>query len=279
MDKKRFFAITACSDALRDEKKEEVEALAALLRNHGEDVLFSRYIYSDTPFSGTAWQKAEALNDFFRRSDVTDIFDVSGGDLANEVIPYLDFEAIARSSARFWGYSDLSTVINAIYSQTGKSSVLGQARIFAKHNAEKLADAVENRNEVLFQSPVRMLRGETLSGMIVGGNIRCFLKLAGTKYFPDLNGKTLLLESFGGSAARTVTYLEQLKMMGAFEKAEGVLLGTFTELDRTVGRETALKIILERIPDRPVGASDFIGHGSDSLAVVIGSEITGLISH
>ncbi len=27
------------------------------------------------------------------------------------------------------------------------------------------------------------------------GNIRCFLKLSGTAYMPDLNGKILLLES------------------------------------------------------------------------------------
>lgn len=35
-----------------------------------------------------------------------------------------------------------------------------------------------------------------MQGIVVGGNIRCLLKLAGTEYWPDMNGKILLLESF-----------------------------------------------------------------------------------
>lgn len=61
---------------------------------------------------------------FFFNPDVDDIYDISSGDIANEALDELDFEQIKKSNATFWGYSDLTTVINAIYSQTGKSSVL-----------------------------------------------------------------------------------------------------------------------------------------------------------
>ena len=53
--------------------------------------------------------------------EITDIYDISGGDIANEILPYLDFEVIKNSGKRFWGYSDLTTVINAIYEKTGKN--------------------------------------------------------------------------------------------------------------------------------------------------------------
>lgn len=65
---------------------------------------------------------------FYRDPEVKAIFDLSGGDIANEILPYLDFKIIARSHAVFWGYSDLTTILNAIYAKTGKSSVLYQAR-------------------------------------------------------------------------------------------------------------------------------------------------------
>ncbi len=35
-----------------------------------------------------------------------------------------------------------------------------------------------------------------MDGIVVGGNIRCLLKLAGTPYWPDMREKILLLESF-----------------------------------------------------------------------------------
>ena len=40
-----------------------------------------------------------------------------------------------------------------------------------------------------------------MEGIVVGGNIRCLLKLAGTPYWPDMREKILLLESFGGKTA------------------------------------------------------------------------------
>ncbi len=60
--------------------------------------------------------------------------------------------------------------------------------------------------------------------------IRCFLKLAGTEYMPDFTDKILLLESYSGTVAKMETYLCRLEQLGAFKKAAGILLGTFTEM-------------------------------------------------
>ena len=66
----------------------------------------------------------------------------------------------------------------------------------------------------------------------MGGNIRCFLKLAGTPYMPDTRGKILFLESNGGDRHRTAAAFSQLRQMGVFDEIAGLLLGTFTALDR-----------------------------------------------
>ncbi len=88
----------------------------------------------------------------------------------------------------------------------------------------------ENRT-ALFDPQVRFVQGEKMEGVVVGGNIRCFLKLAGTRYFPDLWDKILLLEAYGGEVPQMATYLAQLKQLGAFEKVGGILLGTFTAME------------------------------------------------
>ena len=61
---------------------------------------------------------------YFCDPHIDAIFDVSGGDLANEVLPELDYQVAAQSRATFWGYSDVTTVINALHTRAGKASVL-----------------------------------------------------------------------------------------------------------------------------------------------------------
>lgn len=57
--------------------------------------------------------------------------------------------------------------------------------------------------------------------------MRCFLKLAGTRFWPDMEGKILLLEASGGEAAQMASCLAQLRQIGVFEQIRGILLGTF----------------------------------------------------
>ena len=241
--------------------------------------MFSDYIYEKNgPFSGTAKERAEALMDFYRDDEIKGIFDISGGDLANGVLPYLDYETIAGSTKLFWGYSDLTTLINAIYHKTGRPSVLYQIRnLIYDHRAVQIADfknTVLDNGRALLRPAWKFIQQNKMQGIVVGGNIRCFLKLAGTEYMPDLDGKILLLESLSGAPAVIETYLCQLQQLGAFERIAGILLGTFTEMEKegyTPTVETLVKDIVGE--NMPIAVTGEIGHGTDSKGIVIGQEI------
>lgn len=112
-----------------------------------------------------------------------------------------------------------------------------------------------------------------LHGIVVGGNIRCFLKLAGTEYMPDLTDKILLLESYSGTAARMETYLCQLEQLGAFRKAAGILLGTFTEMQKR-RCEPSVGTLVRRYAgaDMPIAVTGQVGHGTDAKGIWIGKE-------
>ena len=121
--------IVCCSNGLSNARKETVEQLAAYLMETGLAPVFSRYLYaSDTVFSGTGQERAQMLMEFYRDSQIQAIFDISGGDIANEVIPYLDFEVISKHKKQLWGYSDLTVLLNAIYTKTGNTGILYQIR-------------------------------------------------------------------------------------------------------------------------------------------------------
>ena len=374
MQRKNCAALVCCSNARPRKEEKKIEELICFLRGMGFSVLPGELLYErQGVFGGTGRERAKELMRFYRDPAVKVIFDISGGDIANGILPFLDFDVIAASRAEFWGYSDLTTVINAIYVKTGKTSVLWQARnlvgadsenqqrrfascakeLCRAENAEEDNDLVWKRmseksftdgsnasknlssdsnvllqavpakiqqvltkessgidyatkiegargfcrkenesisadnlekkqtsglrpgGDGLFDFDYRFVRGTAMRGIVTGGNTRCFLKLAGTPYWPDLRGKILLLESLGGGLPQMDTAFAQLQQMGAFDQAAGLLLGTFTHLETTAGPDAALRLALSYTPKQlPIARTAQIGHGADARAIRIGEEIS-----
>lgn len=207
--------------------------------------------------------KAEEINRLFAVNK-KNIFDISGGDLANGVLEYLDYDLISVSTSVFCGYSDVTTVLNAIYAKTGKSSWYYQIR-YCLDYPEILRDVLNDHSEINLE----FCQGSSMSGVAVGGNLRCFLKLAGTAYFPDLNSKLLVLEAYSGDKFKIRTMLNQLKHLGALDKTAGIVVGRFTELDRNHNREWLIETIL-KMTDKPVASTYEIGHHKNSKGIIIG---------
>ena len=268
-------AIAACSDALSSKDRPQIEELTAFLHSIGTETKLSGCIYADDgAFAGTPSERAAELMKLFTDPEIEDIYDISGGNIANQILDELDYDAIAASRATFWGYSDLSTVINAIYTMTGKESVLYQVRNMVRgRHSEVQRERFQSGTE-LFTPSFSFVQNSAMRGVVVGGNIRCFLKLAGTRYFPDLTGKILLLEANGGDAPLMASFLAQLKQIGAYDKVNGILLGTFTAMERGDCRPDIVTLVKQACgPGLPVAKTADIGHGGNSKAIVIGREI------
>lgn len=264
--------IVSCSNGQLSSYKKDIDELDSLLMNRGITPVYSDYIYAtDSVAAGKPMDRAKALMDFYNDENIDAIFDISGGDIANEILDYLDYQDIATSSKRFWGYSDLTTVINAIYSMTGKESVLYQAKNLVWDESGKQKDIF--MTESMYRFDYDFIQGKSMKGTVVGGNIRCFLKLAGTPYFPDANGKVLFLEALSGGEAQIRTYFAQLKQLGVFSVINGLFLGTFTELEGNENNCDIASIIKDYVDvNLPVAKTSDIGHGKTSKALVIGKE-------
>ncbi len=266
--------IVACSDGQKEEYRSQNDELFAYLLSIGRKVISSNCIYEKNgPLSGTGKERAAELMKFFGNPGIDEIYDISGGDIANQILEELDYEVIRGSRATFWGYSDLTTVINAIYTLTGKSSVLYQVKNLVWEEKELQRQHFEN-GEALFRPAFRFVRGESMEGIVIGGNIRCFLKLAGTRYFPDVRDKVLLLESLGGEVPKTITSLAQLKQLGVFDQVSGILLGTFTQMEAKKCQPDIITLVQEFVGENvPIARTSEIGHGKDSKAIRIGERI------
>lgn len=272
-------AIVCCSNGQSRFNKDKIEKLENTLFRLGIVPVFSEHIYEENSvFSGSGKERAESLMHFYQDEEIKAIFDISGGDIANEILPYLDFDLIAQSGKCFWGYSDLTTMINAIYAKTGRTSVLYQIRNLiysdAEHQIQNFSNTVVHGGDDLFSFGYRFIQKESLRGIVVGGNIRCLLKLAGTGYWPDMKQKVLLLESCGGVVPQMVTYLNQLKQIGVFEEISGIILGTFTKMEEEKCSPDIIELVKRYAgTEIPIVKTEEIGHGSNSKAVLIGGEI------
>lgn len=270
-------AIVACSNGQEIRYQYQNRDLVEFLKAHGNNVIVSEFLYAKrNVFQGTPKERADELMRMFMDPEITEIYDISGGDIANQILPYLDYDVIANSKATFWGYSDLTTIINAIYTLTGKASVLYQVKnmVWGDFDINKIQQERYLERKKLFSPEFSFVQGSSMEGVVVGGNIRCFLKLAGTRYFPNLEDKILLLESMGGQPAQMSTYLAQLQQLGAFDKIKGILLGNFKEMEKEGYTPDIIELVKEYAgPNIPIAKTDEIGHKNDSKAIMIGKHI------
>ena len=224
-----------------------IESTQLYLKDKGYDVVVSPFLDQNT----SGYTRAMLWNEWMQM-DFDYIFDVSGGDLANETIPYLDLDIYKNSHTIFCGYSDLTCVLNIL-------SIIRPSLLYQV----KISKEMDTSFDYAF------LQGTQMKGIVVGGNIRCFLKLAGTPYFPDCKNKILFLESYSGNENRIRTYFAQLKMIGVFDQINGLILGQFSELD-----EKGISIPFNKeYYNGPIIRTMDIGHGKNSKAIWIGKEL------
>ncbi len=270
--------IISCSNGLSIKNKSLIDELKLNLKSLDIEMVEGDTLYAKeyNLFSGTGEEKARALEKLFLDKDIKMIFDISGGDLANEVLDFLDFNLIKENPKPFFGYSDLTVLLNAIYSQCHITTYNYQLRnLISKFKEEQMqnfkASFIEGKEDI-FNLDYEWINGSHLEGIVVGGNIRCLLKLAGTKYMPDFKDKILFLESFSGNSAKMVTYITQYKNLGVFNEVKGIILGEFTEMERENLKPDIVEILRRVIGEIniPILKTRDLGHGADAKCIPIG---------
>ncbi len=289
-------ALVSCSNGMTESFRPSFLRLLSTLQKAGLET-----VYGDGLFAGEksltgqdARHRAAELMNYYCDPSVDAIFDISGGDMANEILPWLDYEAIRErgQGKLMFGYSDLTCVLNAVYGKTGCACGLYQIRnLLYSHGKEQMSSLLKLLKEEgrlsrqtaevhrkqdwtlirpLTDLNIQFLQGSSMEGTAVGGNIRCLLKLAGTPYLPDFSGKILMLEGNSGGADKITACLSQLSQMGVFGQIQGILLGTFTEMERRGAGKEAQELVRSFAGSLPIAVTEEIGHGNSARCAIIG---------
>ena len=265
------------SNQLSLEYKPKFYKIVKILKDLNLDVTISSNIFKSDNLLSNGKVRADDLNSAFKNKEITHIFDVSGGDLCNEMLPYIDFEIIKNSKALYFGYSDLSVLLNSIYRKTSKKSFYYNIKTILTYNGlENFKNTFLTGSYDMFSLwNYKWLLGSNIRGTLLGGNIRCTLKLAGTEYIPNFkNGKEniLFLESNSGDINKIRSFLAQYEMLGIFYNISGLILGEFTEINSKVQNKELEEICINICKKYNISLIKTceIGHNPESKGIVIG---------
>ena len=118
--------VIAQSEPITDKTLPYIENSVKLMEELGFKVKFSEHFYGNiTGYGETAKNKAKDINAMFADKDVNAIFCGKAGFNCNSTFDYLDFNIIKDNPKIICGYSDPTSLINAIYAKTGLVTFYG----------------------------------------------------------------------------------------------------------------------------------------------------------
>lgn len=256
--------------------------------------------------SGSIAQRAGELNALIRNPDVRCIMSSIGGMNSNSLLPYIDYDALAKDPKIVIGYSDVTAILFAIYARTGLVTYYGPAVVasfgelppfvdetfgyFESIVSEKasfphvLPTPVAWTDEFLdWEDQDRAKRpvanalvtvcGGRAEGRLVAGNLNTMEGFWGTRYFPAIReGDILMIEDSMKDASTIERSFAMLKLNGVFERIGGLVLGKHEKFDDQGSGRMPYDILMEVMGDVdfPVLAQFDCCHTHPMLTLPIG---------
>jgi muramoyltetrapeptide carboxypeptidase len=225
--------------------------------------------------AGSDRHRAEQLDALFSDETIKAIICARGGYGTLRILSELDFDAVRANPKILVGFSDISTLLSAVFQQCGLVSFHGPM-VTTLAGAEEatrqgLLSAISSDSPLTIaaRAPVVLQRGSG-TGPVAGGNLTTLCHLVGTPFQPVWKGHILFLEDINEDLYRIDRMLTQLKLAGCLEGLTGLVLGAFKDCG---DMDAIYRLVMDLFdPDGPpiIGGFD-IGHGlANNVTLPIG---------
>ena len=275
--------VIAPSNYIEKDDLEYINASIALMEASGFKVKFGKYVFEDTLGYGTSPEKRAAdINWAFKDDEVKAIMCVKGGEDSNTTLDYIDYEMIKKHPKIICGFSDNTSILNAIHQKAGLVTYHGPT--FKSRTSWETGYAYKQFIKTFAENTESLIMGEPedeyttiqegqATGELVGGNLSLFTKLVCVKYAVNLQDKILFLEELGFEAAPEMvnSNIYYLKQNGVFDRIAGLWIGNYEHPSKV----SIEKIIKNAIGDEykfPIIKSDNFGHIDKKIIIPIGTK-------
>jgi len=241
--------------------------------------------------AGTDSERAADVNAMFADTRIDAVLALRGGWGCNRILPLLDYDVIRTNPKILMGYSDVTSLLVALYARCGLVSFHGPVGISTWNSATRDyvrrilfdAEAVKMANprrvgpsRVQMRDRIHTITPGKARGRLIGGNLSVLVSMMGSPYLPDWEGAILFLEDTDEAIYRIDRMLTHLSLAGVLPRLAGIVFGKCTDCDPEGDHGS---LTLDQVFDdhlKPLGIPAWygamIGHISDKFTLPVGVE-------
>lgn len=226
-----------------------------------------------------------------------------GGYGLTRLLDRLDYDllhaAVHTRGTQFVGYSDFTALQLAMLAQRGTLSWAGPAlgadfgavdgpdELMQACFEDVLAGQAEGTGWRLPPADVRYLdllapevaNRPVQNAVLWGGNLAVLCALAGSPYFPAVEGGVMFVEDVGEHPYKIERMLTQLLRAGVLQRQSAILLGSFTEFkltphDKGFGLPGVISWLRSQLPNTPVLTGLPFGHVATKVMLPVGARVS-----
>lgn len=235
--------------------------------------------------AGSDEHRAADLNAMFADNSVDAILPFRGGWGSNRILDRIDFEIIRNNPKILIGFSDITSLLLAIYTKADMVTFHGPVgksdwSNYTKNNlfkvvSETLPHTVKQPDESLCANcnSFNCIAGGKAEGRLLGGNLSVLTAMMGSEYLPDWRDNILFIEDVGEKIYSIDRMLTELKLTGVLQQISGFIFGQCTNCRRSATHSLSLTQVLED-HIKPLGIPAFsgamFGHISQMITLPVG---------
>ncbi len=285
---KKGETIGLCASAGAIHDVNDITTFIQVLKEHGFEV--KEGVNARTKFgyfSADDQLRAAEFMEMICDTSIKAIFFTRGGWGCARILPLLDFDLIQKNPKIIMGFSDISSLLNAITVKTGLITFHGPNgnATWNEFSWRSIDEVLSNATPFLYHTPVLPLidtppttivagRAE---GELFGGNLSVMTGLLGSEYLPDWKGKILFFEEVLEEPYRIDRMLTQWKLNGVFDQVNGIVLGQFRKClpEEPAWSFSLMEVLVQHFGNLkiPVYAGFLMGHVKNKHSIPIGAPI------
>ncbi len=241
----------------------------------------NRYGY----LGGSDEQRVADLNAMFADDSVDAIMPFRGGWGANRILANIDYEMIKQNPKILVGFSDITSLLLAIYAKTGLITFHGPVgkSDWTDYTTQHFKEILSGNRAATLDIPSKdicsncdahqVITPGKATGRLLGGNLSVLTAMIGSDYLPDWENNILFLEDVGEDIYRIDRMITQLKISGILEQLSGFIFGQCVNCERSNSYSLTLQQVFED-HIQPLGIPAFsgamFGHLSHMLTLPVG---------
>jgi muramoyltetrapeptide carboxypeptidase len=233
----------AIAATARSVDPEKIEEAVKYIQSKGFNVYLDPELFKvNRQFAGNDEERAHLFNDLLADNQVKAIWCARGGYGTARMVDKIDFSLLKSNPKWIAGFSDVTVLLNQIYTVCNMASMHSTMPVFMHHKSDQdyqdVSIAIDSLLQGLMGNFPRFdlqnnpsLNSKSVEGIGIGGNLSVLYSILGSVSDVDWSDKILFIEDLDEYYYHIDRMILGLKRAGKFEKIKALFVGSFISMN------------------------------------------------